>query len=185
MGLDMYLYKRTYVKNWDHNGPEGKHTITVKKGGKKLKHIQPKRISAIVEEVGYWRKANHIHKWFVKEVQGGKDECQLSHVDEGKLRQLREICQTIVDYFDKSKIGVERIKATFGDDYDETKYDIDEKVLSELLPTASGFFFGGTAYDYWYYQNCKDTIEIIDDAFKGVEGDEIGWTTSFQYESSW
>ena len=29
MGLDMYLHKRTYVKNWDHMGPEDRHTITV------------------------------------------------------------------------------------------------------------------------------------------------------------
>jgi len=185
MGLDMYLYKRTYVKNWDHEGPEGKHTVNVKKANKKVKHIQPKRISAIVEEVGYWRKANHIHQWFVKEVQGGVDECQLAGVDISKLNELKDICQTVVNYFDKSVVGEEKVKATFGDDYTEVKYDIDETVLSELLPTASGFFFGGTDYDHWYYQDCKDTVRMIDEAMKGVDDDQIGWTVSFQYESSW
>ena len=29
MGLDMYLEKRTYVKNWDHQTPEERHTVTV------------------------------------------------------------------------------------------------------------------------------------------------------------
>ena len=27
------------------------------------------------EEVGYWRKANAIHGWFVRNVQNGKDDC--------------------------------------------------------------------------------------------------------------
>jgi hypothetical protein len=183
MGLDMYLYKKTYVKNWDHNGPEGQHQITVKKGNKKLKHVQPKRISEITEEVGYWRKANHIHQWFVREVQNGVDECQLAYVEKDKLKELRSICQTIVDYFDKSITGKKDIKASFGDDWTENIYDIDESVLSDLLPTASGFFFGGTDYDHWYYQDCKGTVEIIDDAFKGF--DEKDYGISFAYESSW
>jgi len=181
MGLDMYLHKKTYVKNWDHNGPEGKHTITVKKGGKKLKHIKPDRIAYIIEEVGYWRKANHIHQWFVQNCANGVDNCQETWVDPEKLKELRGVCQTIIDYFDKSETGVERIKATFGDDFDEMKYDIDEKILSELLPTASGFFFGGTAYDHWYYQDTKETINIIDEALNGIEEHSF----DIFYEASW
>jgi hypothetical protein len=181
MGLDMYLSKKTYVKNWDHNGPKGQHKITVKKGGKTLKHIKPERISYIIEEVGYWRKANHIHQWFVQNVQGGKDECQESWVDPEKLKELRGICQTIVDYFDKSVTGTREVKATFGDDWTENVYDIDEKILSELLPTASGFFFGGTAYDHWYYEDTKATIKIIDDALEGIED----FSFDIFYEASW
>jgi len=30
MGLDMYLYKKTYVQNWEHQTPEQRHTISVK-----------------------------------------------------------------------------------------------------------------------------------------------------------
>lgn len=29
---------------------------------------------SIWQEIGYWRKANHIHKWFVDKVQGGDDD---------------------------------------------------------------------------------------------------------------
>ena len=60
MGLDMYLHKKTYVKNWDHMKPEELHEITVKKGGKVRKDIKPDRINEVVEEVAYWRKANAI-----------------------------------------------------------------------------------------------------------------------------
>ena len=185
MGLDMYLSKRTYVKNWDHNGPEGKHTFTAKKGGKKMKHVDTKRISTIIEEVGYWRKANHIHSWFVNKVQDGIDECQTAHVSVDQLKELRDTCQTIVDYFDKSVVGEEKIKATYGDDFIKVKYDIDEKVLSELLPTTSGFFFGGTDYDHWYYNDCKETIEIVNEAFKGLDVENLDWHVNFEYNASW
>ena len=35
MGLDMYLYKKTYVKNWDHNDKKDHYEITIKKGDRK------------------------------------------------------------------------------------------------------------------------------------------------------
>jgi Ni,Fe-hydrogenase I large subunit len=181
MGLDMYLSKKTYVKNWEHNGPTGQHKITVKKGGKTVKHIQPKRISYIVEEVAYWRKANHIHQWFVQVVQGGKDECQEAYVSVEQLRELKDICEKIVTYFDSSVTGEKEVKASFGNDWGEKTYDVDENVLADLLPTASGFFFGGTAYDHWYYQDCKNTIKMIDEAFKGAEN----IYPEFYYQSSW
>lgn len=31
---------------------------------------------SIWKEIGYWRKANHIHKWFVDCVQDGEDDCE-------------------------------------------------------------------------------------------------------------
>ena len=68
MGLDMYLSKRTYVKNWDFMKPEELHEVLVTKNGVEV-GIKPQRVSEIVEEVGYWRKANAIHDWFVKNVQ--------------------------------------------------------------------------------------------------------------------
>ena len=66
MGLDMTLSKKTYVQNWDFHKEKEKHTISIKKGGKVRKDIKSKRISYIVEEVMYWRKANAIHSWFVE-----------------------------------------------------------------------------------------------------------------------
>jgi hypothetical protein len=37
MGLDMYLNKRSYVQQWDHN--EKNHTVTVRFDGKVRKDI--------------------------------------------------------------------------------------------------------------------------------------------------
>lgn len=136
MGLDMYLTKKTYVKNWEHNRPEEKFTITIKKGGKKFNDIQTKRVSYIIEEAMYWRKFNALHAWFVKECQDGNDDCKDYYVDDEKLIELLGILKQI--------------------DKDHSKAD-------ELLPTADGFFFGNTNYDEWYYNDVKNTIKMLED----------------------
>src|SRR5210317_2053350 len=99
MGLDMYLYKKTYVKNWDHEKDlSQKNSVNVRKGGKLIKHIQKKRISGVTEEVGYWRKANHIHKWFVDNCQDGEDDCRPVWVSEDKLQNLYEtVCEVLAN----------------------------------------------------------------------------------------
>jgi len=40
MGLDMYLYKKTYVKHWEHNGDDN-YKVSVTKAGKPV-NIDPK-----------------------------------------------------------------------------------------------------------------------------------------------
>ena len=144
MGLDMYLTKKTYVKNWKHMSKEELHTISVKKGGKKLESIQPKRISYIEEEVMYWRKFNALHSWFVKECQGGEDDCKTYYVDDEKITELLDILKRI---------------------------DADHSLADELLPTQEGFFFGSTTYDEWYYSDVKETIKVLE---KEIMGDMSG-----------
>lgn len=87
MGLDMYLTKRTHVKTVGLIKPEELPEITGNVTGEET-DIRPERISRVVEEVGYWRKANAIHNWFVENVQNGIDECQDSHVSREKLAEL-------------------------------------------------------------------------------------------------
>ena len=52
MGLDMYLSKKTYVKQWEHKG-EDNFKVEVTKKGEPVENIKPERISYITEEVGY------------------------------------------------------------------------------------------------------------------------------------
>jgi hypothetical protein len=64
--------------------------------------------------------------------------------------------------------------------------DLCEKVLAnhaladELLPTASGFFFGNTDYDEWYFTDLQDTVTILNHALENVPEDY-----DFVYGSSW
>lgn len=44
-------------------------------------------------EVGYWRKAVEIHRWFVDAVQGGKDNCEYYEVSKEKLETLLNLCK--------------------------------------------------------------------------------------------
>jgi hypothetical protein len=150
MGLDMYLNKRTYVQRWEHNRPEEQYSVEVTKGGKPTK-IDPKRVKYIIEEAGYWRKQNQIHRWFVENIQNGTDDCGEYYVSKADLETLLELC--------------EKVKA-------------DHSLADSLLPSASGFFFGGTDYDEWYYNGIDNTIEILKEALEDENGEYL-------YSSSW
>jgi hypothetical protein len=150
MGLDMYLEKRTYVRQWEHQTPEEQYKVEVTKGGESVK-IDPKRVTHICEELGYWRKQSQIHQWFVENVQNGVDNCGEYCVSKSQLEDLLEICKKILN---------------------------DNSLAEELLPTASGFFFGGTEYDEWYFDGIENTIEILEEALSDTSAD-------YYYSSSW
>ena len=94
----------------------------------------PGRKNVIESEAIYWRKANAIHKWFVDNVQDGVDDCGNYGVATGQLKELAETCRKVLN---------------------------DKSLASELLPSQSGFFFGGTDYDELYFNDLEYTaIEI-------------------------
>lgn len=153
MGLDMYLYRKTFI--WT-NHKIGKRDLHDLKLPEKYKHVDPAKISGITEQVGYWRKANHIHAWFVKNVQNGEDDCGSYDVSEEQLLQLLADCKRVKE---------------------------NANVAPELLPTQSGFFFGGTDYDEYYMQEIDDTIEIID--WLVTQRESENYLGDIQYHSSW
>ncbi len=53
------------------------------------------------------------------------------------------------------------------------------ELAEELLPTQSGFFFGGTDYDEYYMDDIDNTIEIIENLQKEEDLGDI------YYRSSW
>ena len=119
----------------------------------------------IFTKVGYWRKANHIHNWFVQNIQDGKDDCGLYEVSKEKLKELLELCLVVLResrLVDGKVFAGRQIKnGDMVDIYEEGKCIEDPSLAKELLPTASGFFFGGTAYDEWYYKDLENTVEIL------------------------
>jgi hypothetical protein len=156
MGLDMYLSKKTYVKQWEHKGDEN-FQVEVTKKGEPVSHIKPERISHIEEEVGYWRKSNQIHNWFVHNVQNDTDDCGTYFVSEEQLEELLELCKKVLD---------------------------NNELAGELLPSTSGFFFGSTEYDEWYFSDLTHTVEIIESLLS--ERNEDGYLNGdIYYHSSW
>lgn len=183
MGLDMYLTKRTYVKNWEHMAPDERHEIIVRRGGKERTDIKPERISEIVEDVAYWRKANAIHKWFVEWVQDGEDNCGEYLVTVEQLSTLVSLCKQVL-------ASVETVD---GEIHESTSYNPDGSVVKNtrpgqvvaqqelaagMLPTQSGFFFGSTDYDEYYLKDLADTVEQLEPLLSDSDCD-------YYYHSSW
>lgn len=141
-------YKHRY-STWDKNKEYGYHTM--------------------FQQIAYWRKANHIHNWFVENIQNGTDDCGYYEVTKEQLEQLLEIC---IEVRDNSKM--------IHDSEGET-YIKDTSTAERLLPTKSGFFFGSTDYDKWYLEDIRYTIKELRKILK---------TTDFEHEivfytSSW
>lgn len=155
MGLDMYLSGKRYMSKYFNKGDEDLQAEIQKKFPELADIVSSFGDSPVKElriEAGYWRKVNAVHDWFVKHVQGGTDDCGNYFVDRDQLIELKSICETILT---------------------------DRSQAADLLPTASGFFFGGTDYDDWYFQGLEQTIKIIDQCLKLPEAWE------FEYHSSW
>ena len=147
MGLDMYLNAERYL--WSHEDGDKQISENI---GQLVGLPADGKVKTITVEAGYWRKANQIHNWFVKNVQDGEDNCQEAHVSRDQLKELREHCQLV---------------------------HANNELAEKLLPTGSGFFFGGTDYDQWYFNDIEETIKIIDNALSMPDQ----W--DFNYRSSW
>jgi hypothetical protein len=133
MGLDMYLNKKIYIgANYEHRNVTG--TVDIYIHNKKV-NIELNKISYIIEDIAYWRKANQIHNWFVSNVQNNNDDCGEYRVTIDQLKELLETCGKVLD---------------------------NKKLAKTLLPTVSGFFFGDTEYNPDYYSDLEYTIEQLD-----------------------
>ena len=159
MGLDMYLSKKTYVKNWSFQTPEETHEVTVLKGGQPVSHIKPERVSFIVEEVAYWRKFNALHGWFVNNCANGVDDCKEVYVDSDQLKELVDTLKKVKEIFDNP--------------------EMDQSEIEDLLPPTEGFFFGNSDIDEYYKQDVIDTIDVLEGLLE-EEGQH-----DFYYRASW
>lgn len=132
MGLDMYLNKKIYLGwNYEHRRKElGKPLPDLSAYG-----INSKRITYVIEEIMYWRKANAIHAWFVRNVQGGEDDCKAYPVTRENLVVLHK---TVCDVLENPESA------------------------DELLPTEEGFFFGSTEYDEYYWKDLEETKKELE-----------------------
>ena len=107
-----------------------------------------------VHEVAYWRKANAIHGWIINKA-GAVDDCTPVSLTKQDLYDLRETCIKVLD--------AHTTEAAW-----------------ELLPPTSGFFFGSTEVNDWYWEDIKDTIEKLDAALNESVSDAM-----FEYLASW
>ena len=123
---------------------------------------------SIMKQVGYWRKANEIHNWFVENVQDGEDDCDYHNECTMEiLEDLLHTCKTVLD--------------SCATTYRDGQVVIDSSVAEELLPRCRGFFFGGDGYDEYYVSDIVDTIKILEDVLATTDFE----TQMVFYISSW
>lgn len=138
MGLDMYLTARTFL--W---GVRKTSFKAIKKGvGKDLPKMKKFRLRYIEFEVGYFRKVNQIHSWFVRNIQDGNDDCKTYYVQQSSLTILLNTINQVLE---------------------------NHKKAEKLLPTQSGFFFGTTDYDEGYFLDLIEAKKIIERILKDVD----------------
>ena len=171
MGLDMYLYEEKYIGAYLHKqNADGGYTairatdaeITIKRTFKDngKKEVKTEKYKPDFDICGarlslplfYWRKANAIHAYFVDKCGNGEDNCQRISVPYEDLKELGDRCHRILK---------------------------DHSLAEELLPTRSGFFFGSTEYDDYYFEDLKATAEMIDK----LKPDD--YETDYWYQASW
>jgi len=153
MGLDMYLNASKYLSDYNEADKDAKEAMLklfpelqdyLKNSGFNFKKV--------TAEVGYWRKANAIHNWFVQNVQEGEDNCKSYSVGREDLAKLYELCQQVL---------------------------ADNSLAGKLLPPTNGFFFGSTELDEYYFDDLRSTIEIIDRVLALPEGWWIEYESSW------
>lgn len=152
MGLDMYLKRKYYIgSNYDHKEVECNIDIKIK--GNKI-NIDSKNIFTIEENFLYWRKFNALHNYFVNNCQNGIDDCGTYEVHENVLINLINILEQI---------------------------NTNHALAEELLPCTTGFFFGGTDYDDYYYDQVKYTLDELKKELARPDFEDI----IYEYSSSW
>lgn len=109
------------------------------------------------KEVAYFRKANLLVRYF-----NYKENCTYQELSKEKVESLVEDCQKVLDLYQKYQ----------GE-------DITDK-LEELLPTTSGFFFGRTDYDKWYF---KDVENVLNEFTKILT--TTNWRSEIVYLYCW
>lgn len=147
MGLDMYLNARRYISPYSYDeksrSEQSVGTDIAKLIGLDASSIggdsssEAGRVVGVEIRLMYWRKANAIHGWFVREVQESEDDCKEHLVIRDKLVELRDLCALAIANQDPS-----------------------------LLPPQNGFFFGSQEADDWYWDGLERTksqlTKIID-----------------------
>lgn len=102
MGLDMYLEATRYV------APSDTQTESVRRAiGAAIGFVPPKErpgqdaslleISGVTVRVGYWRKFDALHQWFVNNTQQGHDDCRAAFVSVDTLVELEEQLEQVSD----------------------------------------------------------------------------------------
>jgi hypothetical protein len=160
MGLDMYLSGNKFIPRFNPL-PEEAVLVEAVREGLDLPECE-NALTSVETTIVQWRKANHIHKWFVDNCQNGDDNCERTSIALADLEKLQGVLEQLLDH--------------------------DESKAALLLPPSSGFFFGGTEVDEWYWDDIDYTHKVLGKWIDFIKEDMLragSWGWDLYYRSSW
>jgi hypothetical protein len=99
----------------------------------------------------YFRKVNFIYEYFRNKLEN--ESCVITK------NELNEFIQNCKEVYNKKG---------------------NENYAKQVLPTTSGFFFGSTDYDEWYWNDVKDCIAQMQKIYKALKDDDyVMWDFSW------
>ena len=84
----------------------------------------------------YFRKVNFLIPFVESKIDHELDDCEVVKLTKADLEALVERCKEVLAHHDKAEL---------------------------LLPTRGGFFFGGTEYDEWYFNDVQEVHDEVSD----------------------
>ena len=206
MGLDMYLYAEKNISQYDYETKDGKMSRVDNPEYDKANAFMSNMPNGeyggitITKCVAYWRKANAVHGWIVRNCANGVDECQRIYMSREDLLKLREACHIGLKTRDNAEpddpmndtimlsendltdtqANVNNIINIFANQMSK-KGSTTTVTEDNPIPPTMGFFFGGSAKDEYYYQELAETIETINTIIAS-DPNEI---YEYYYRASW
>lgn len=164
MGLDIYFdkckrgdyerYEKAH-KEWAEKQPESSkvHEDDYEKlSEEEKKKIQqdvrewydkePRMADYGISDIGYFRKVNFLMSFF-----NYYDNCVFRKVEKSELEDLRERCYKILSAKKKER----------------------QALAEDLLPTQSGFFYGSTEYNEYYFDDVKEVKEWVEGVLENLD----------------
>ena len=163
MGLDIFFFK-TKRNEWDNIQDELSAFDSLPED--EQDEVENPYRTFEPQEVGYFRKVNFLMSFFKY-----KENCSYKETTREQLQALRDACKEIVKM---KPVRYEITRYDYGGTEQVKVYsDADQKRCAELLPTQSGFFFGSTDYDQWYFNEVKDVFVWVDGVLSDLADDEV------------
>ena len=150
MGLDINFYKAKRPK--DNETKERLEEIRKALAAEYLKSIDERNSKLIKEledekeKINPWNEVAYFRKVnFLIPFFGYEENCSNIEIDKYQVEDLIEACKEVLANHDKA---------------------------SFLLPTQTGFFFGSTDYDDWYFDDVQNVKEKFEEILADFDRDE-------------
>lgn len=148
-------------------------------------------VKTVRDSVCDWENSNHIHKWFVDNIQNGNDDHKEYVVNIEDLEHLCECFEKVMEIFDGKTFTNKDNTDTYTYNKDKTEFSYkyynysviltyqEVEKLKTILPRQDGSDVGSTEYNCDYFFDVVNTYIIIKYILELATP-----TTRFYYQSS-